>query len=394
MGSARPTGMIFSPSDQERFREIAHGARAAALKQCLPLGLIVAIAVGLAAPVVVQAFASVRLAGFGVLDTLCVWLIFFISGLTLKTEDAKQALAAWRALLWSLFAILGATPLVAPLASRIPPPFPREFALGFAIFCAMPTTINTGVALTVQAKGSFALALVITVSTNLLAVFTVPFYLSAVLQLAAVAIDPVQLLAKLLMLILLPLLAGKGTRELSAAARRLAAARKQQLSLCSNAALVLVPWMKLTQSAGALRSASAPSLLLVLLLALAIHLLFLGFNLAGSRALKLPDEQLRAVVIMGSQKTLPMAMAILAALPPSVGSAGLVAIPPIVCHLTQIFVDAWLAARWALRDPLALPIAAPAEGPRRRPPKPGRRGEPAMYSASERGGRPPQLAIS
>ncbi|KAG8461264.1 hypothetical protein KFE25_002453 [Diacronema lutheri] len=345
--------ILLSPSDIEHLHDVVADVKSGMVKQCLPIGLAFAIVLGLTAPIVGQAAASARLAGVGVVDTLCVWFIFFVSGLTLKTEDAIKALGARRALAWAIFSILGATPLVAPLASRLPPPFPAEFALGFAIFCAMPTTINTGVALTTQAKGSFALALVITVVTNLLAVFTVPFFLSAVLQLTAVRIDAVRLLLKLLVLILAPLVVGKGTRELSSGARAFAATHKQLLSLCSNGALVLIPWMKLSDSAAELRSARGLSLLLVVLLAFAIHALYLAFNALGCALLRLPDDERRAVVIMASQKTLPMAMAVLAAMPAEFGEPGLIAVPCIVSHILQIFVDAFIATRWSHIPPRA-----------------------------------------
>jgi hypothetical protein len=92
---ARPPPMptiLISPGDYERVSEIAKGVRATALKQCLPIGLVLAITVGLAAPMLGIAVASARVLGFGVVDTLCVWLIFFVSGLTLKTEEAKEAI--------------------------------------------------------------------------------------------------------------------------------------------------------------------------------------------------------------------------------------------------------------------------------------------------------------
>ena len=50
---------------------------------------------------------------------------------------------------------------------------------------------------------------------------------------------------------------------------------------------------------------------------------------------------------MPEQKTLPMAMTVLSFFPESLGEPGLIAIPCIVSHLVQLFVDAFLAAKWA-----------------------------------------------
>ena len=56
----------------------------------------------------------------------------------------------------------------------------RELAYGLAIFFLGPTTISAGVILTDQAKGNIALGLMLTVSTNLLAILTLPLLLPLV----------------------------------------------------------------------------------------------------------------------------------------------------------------------------------------------------------------------
>ena len=69
------------------------------------------------------------------------------------------------------------------------------------------------------------------------------------------------------------------------------------------------------------------------------------------------------------QKTLPMAMTVLSLFPPELGEGGLIAIPCILSHLTQLFADAFLLLRaaavqlgadrsYVLRP---LPDASPAE---------------------------------
>ena len=80
---------------------------------------------------------------------------------------------------------------------------------------------------------------------------------------------------------------------------------------------------------------------------LVIHAVYLGFNLGMATLLRLPLPEKKAVVVMGSQKTLPMAMTVLTFLPPSFGEPGLIAIPCILSHLTQIFVDAAICSKWA-----------------------------------------------
>lgn len=286
-----------------RVAKVARTVRATALKQCLPIGLVLAIVFGLAVPIAGMTVASATVAGRGAVQTVCVWIIFLISGATLKTDDVTKALTAWRAISFGVISILFITPLLAPAVGALPLPLPREFSIGFVLFCSMPTTINSGVALVVQAKGSFALALMLTVVTNLLAVFTVPFYLGLVLQLGSVRISAVGLLLRLLVLILAPLLLGKGARELVPQVQTFVKAWKQQLSLLSNFCLVIIPWMKLSQSRDDLVAAGGAAAALVILLGLLVHCVYLAWNYAMARLLRLPADEGRAVVIMGSQKT-------------------------------------------------------------------------------------------
>jgi len=344
--------ILLSPSEREYLTSIATRLRQTALKQCLPLGLMLAILFGVSVPIVGATVASWHVAGRGAVQTVCVWVIFTISGMTLKTDDVLKALSAWRAILFGFASILFVTPLLAPAVGAIPLSLRPEFSIGFVLFCSMPTTINSGVALVVQAKGSFALALMLTVSTNLAGVFTVPFFLSIVLQLdGAVPISPSDLLVKLLVLILVPLVIGKVVREVSMRVQAFVKAHKQGLSLTANSCLVLIPWMKLSESQAALVAAGPGALAVVIMVGITIHVVYLAWSYGMARILRLPEEELRAVVIMGSQKTLPMAMAVLAALPDSIGEHGLIAVPPIIAHLTQIFMDAWIATRWAHSDP-------------------------------------------
>jgi solute carrier family 10 (sodium/bile acid cotransporter), member 7 len=59
----------------------------------------------------------------------------------------------------------------------------------------------------------------------------------------------------------------------------------------------------------------------------------------------------KAVVFMGSQKTLPIALAVIAFLPESIfGLHGLLTIPCIIGHLSQLFIDAFIASRMAAAE--------------------------------------------
>ena len=319
------------------------------LKHFLPLGLLFAVLLGLTVPQLGVFVASLKVGDCGVVQTFAVCLIFIISGLTLNTDDIKKALRAWPAIVYGIMSINFLTPLL-PLVLRPFLPFlPHEFQYGFLLFCSMPTTINSGVALADAAGGNFAFALLLTVSSNIIGIFSAPFYLSLLLSLGGgVTIDAMPLLVNLMLTLLLPLVIGKCVRELSPTVRSRVKQHKTFLSTFSSLCLITVPWMKLSISQATLVALDAGSLFALLGCALLIHLVYLACNYGVARhALRLSLDMRKSLVIMTSQKTLPMAMSVLSFFPQSLGEPGLIAIPCIISHLVQLFVDAFLAARWA-----------------------------------------------
>ena len=350
-------------------------ARAFLLDNFLVCGFCLALLFGLSVPAAGKALAKVSVSGWSVIQAVCVVIIFVISGATLKTEEITQALKAGRgALGYGWVAILGLTPLLGFILVRVPYK-PIEFRYGLALFCCVPTTLTSGVTLVRNAKGNVALALMLTVSTNLIGVFTVPFYFNAVVASAqremASAVDgaandmsthAVKLLVKLLFTILLPIVLGKVAREMIPAVAAFANARKAELTLTNNSCLIIVVWMSISKSAKELIDTNVGTIFAVLFAAVLVHVVFLAINYAATHALGLSGPERVACVMMSSQKTLPVAMTIISYLPEDVfGSGGLIAIPCIVCHITQLFMDAPLATRLAKRSDALLAAAANAD---------------------------------
>jgi sodium/bile acid cotransporter 7 len=306
-------------------------------KQFLPVGLIAVALVGLFIPAPGRYMA--------VLPTqhVAVSIIFICAGLRLRTGEINAALSAWTATLWSSLSILFITPLIGTaIAFQIP--LDPAFQIGLALFFCMPTTLSSGIALTGQARGNVALALLLTVLTNVAGIFTVPFVLAHLLEtIGRVELSARDLLLKLCLSILLPLVAGKLLRHF---VRDWVDRNRSRIGLVSNLALISVPWMKFSQSSDRLAQIAPLSLVVLVISGLLVHLLYLLLNDGASRLLRLRLEARKAVVLLASQKTLPVALTVLAFLPVPAEVKGLVAIPCITSHLGQIFVDAVVATRW------------------------------------------------
>ncbi|KXZ50123.1 hypothetical protein GPECTOR_18g97 [Gonium pectorale] len=291
----------------------------------------------------------------------------------LRRGEAEKALSATGAIAWGLASILLITPLVAPLMGALPLQ-PAGLALGLLVFACMPTTLSSGVALTQVLGGNTALALLLTISTNLVSVFTLPLLLPWALKTSAalggfgaatssaaggvaagVRLDPVPLLVQLVQCILLPALAGAGLRAALPGLRTWVDANRRTLSVVSGGLLSLVPWMQVSKALSQGVVVAPAALAAAVGASLVMHALFLGLNVGAAELFRLggADPRVaaptrRALIVVASQKTLPVAMAVLGRLGPVVGAeaAGCAAVTAVFSHLAQTCVDFWLVARW------------------------------------------------
>lgn len=90
-----------------------------------------------------------------------------------------------------------------------------------------------------------------------------------------------------------------------------------------------------------------PSLLISFFFALFPIASYLSINYPICKyVLKLKRREFKAVVLMTSQKTLPVSVTVIAFLD-AVGEEGLMTIPCIIAHMSQLFIDAYISSRWA-----------------------------------------------
>eukprot|EP00899_Mesostigma_viride_P028447 jgi/Mesvir1/8788/Mv02696-RA.2 len=227
---------------------------------------------------------------------------------------------------------------------------PEEFRRGLALFATVPTTLTSGVTLVTQGGGNRALALMLTVTTNLAGVVTVPFMLGLVMSSSDVSIDALDLLKKLILTILVPLAIGKALLQFVPPVEPFTQRHKTALSITSSSALIIIVWQTLSASAAVIKGQSGASISIMILAAVILHVVYLATNYAATWLLKTSEPEAKAVIIMASQKTLPVALSILANLKvEEIGSPGLVAIPCIVGHITQLFMDSVLVSHWAYK---------------------------------------------
>lgn len=332
--------------------------------------LAVAFAVGLSLPaagrLVSEPQADLGFLGRArVVELLCLVTIFFIAGFRLKTDAVVGALRSPKALIVAMVLILAVTPCVGFVAVSLPLPT-KEISHGLAVFCCVPTTLTSGAALVSGCRGTeraTELALMVTVATNLLGSITTPLMLSLVMSDAEVSIDAMQLLAKLVVSILVPTLVGKAVQDVSPGGAAFSKHRKVPLTIFSNFALCFVVWMSVSRSQGDIVAQPASQVAACIACGVVLHFVFWLVAAPVVLCAQIQDlHHSRAVFLLAAQKTLPVSVTVIASLPESFGEAGLIALPCIFGHLSQLVVDSLLVRKWAQQPNQALvALCTPAE---------------------------------
>jgi len=222
-----------------------------------------------------------------------------------------------------------------------------DFGVGILIMCAMPCTLASATIWTRLAGGNDALSLLVTVVSNGVSFLVSPLILFVTLGRVA-RLAPGDMIAKLFVVVFLPVLAGQLLRRWRTAAT-LADTRKKLLSVVTQCLILTVIGSGLVRAVEELhRSGSTVPVsdIAALLLAVAvIHLLAAAGCWAVCRVLNVPRPERLALMFGGSQKTLPAGLYVaynfFSAFP-------LAAVPVLFYHASQLVLDTYLAD-WARR---------------------------------------------
>ncbi|CAH3154187.1 unnamed protein product [Pocillopora meandrina] len=363
-----------SPSETTQKRtSLLERVRTTIFQNLLPISLVVFVILGILVPQPGVFFSKLPT------NYVCVIGIFLHSGLKLKTEEVKDALKSFKAMIWGVVCILFITPVIGGHLTALLPYTetsdqsgkistnsslsneehaegssilgPALFQVGMQIYFIAPCSISSGIMLTAQAGGAVALSVLLTVFCNLAAVFTVPPLVAWIINFENVRLDPVKLLIKLVLTVLLPLLVGKGLSYVTRV-KTFVTKYSNTLKAVSIILLAMIPWLKVSQASvqKAFSMISIWSIFAVLGWGLAMHLLFIIVILLPCFALKLEKSALKSVVILASQKTLAIAVTICGYLPFTQAEQGLISLPLIIIHIGILVSDSVWASWWFARD--------------------------------------------
>lgn len=270
--------------------------------------------------------------------------VMFLMGLPLETSAMWHAVRrpgpVWLAVLLNA----GLAPPLGWLASHV---LPHELAIGVVVTATVPCTLVAATVWTRRAGGNDAVAILVTMITNLACFLVVPGWLKVLIG-ASVSLDYASLVWKLMLLVVLPI----GIAQLLRQWRPLGEwAKRKKIWLSDFAqfgilAIVLegaVGCGEQVHSAtnGAVLTIGPVAIMIAAVLVVHLTLLFVGLTLA--RTLGMDHADRAAVAIAGSQKTLMVGIYVALEFGP------LAILPMIAYHASQLLVDT-VIADWLRRS--------------------------------------------
>lgn len=303
----------------------------------LLIGLPVVIVVGLALPGLGQSVGAMSIGPLSFSD-LCVIAIFLVSGLQVRLTGVRDP-----ALVRALGLVLGINLLLAPIIGWIGVrtlDLTLGLVVGLALMASVPTTLSSATVIAVNAGGDRLWALALTIVTVLVGSVTAPLAVSAILS-QEIALDPWPIFASVVALVLGPTITGY------LLGRFLWPRPSHWLAPLPSAAVLAVVWVTISSNATAAREISPGLLMQMAAAAVVVHGVLLAVAWVASR--RMPVAQAMPVLFVASQKTLPLALAVLAILctqVPEIAAVSAVAtVACLVWQFLQLFVDSALSSR-------------------------------------------------
>ena len=149
------------------------------------------------------------------------------------------------------------------------------------------------------------------------------------------------LLKKLLLWVLVPFIVG-GQLKRFTGGKQLLPMMKYIPSIC----VILTVWISCAAKRDNLLSLTGGALGLIAAGALTVHLVLMAANLAARYPLRLKADERKALMFLGSQKTLPVALGVLAGLGETAAETVIVCI---TFHFLQLITDSFIASKMAAK---------------------------------------------
>lgn len=270
---------------------------------------------------------------------IVVATVMFITALPMSFGQLTGAARNYRAVGLALVLSMVAAPPLAWLVGRL---LPDSLAVGLLVAACVPCTLASAAVWTRRGGGNDAIALFVTLVTNLLCFLVLPGWLWAIMG-QDVKLDAWSLSQRLLVLVVLPVVVAQVLRR-APVVLQFAARSKQGLSLAAQLGVLSMVLFGAVSAGETLASVDSSAMPIatwawLVLLVLVLHLLLFAMGWFGGRALGLEYEDQLPVAIAGSQKTLMIGLDV------ALLFSGLAVLPMVAYHIVQLVADTLLVDR-------------------------------------------------
>jgi solute carrier family 10 (sodium/bile acid cotransporter), member 7 len=286
---------------------------------------------------------SVR--AFHAAGIMAIAALFFMQGARLSRDAILRGVTHWR-----LHAAIGGTTFVAfpllgiSLCGTFPHLLPPQLWLGMLFVCALPSTVQSSIALTSIAGGNVPGAVCSATASNIAGIVVAPLLFGAMANLHGNAIDLMGIWNVALQL-LAPFVAGHLLRPwIGSWAER----NRALLSVTDRGSILLVAYSAFSAAVVHGIWQQIPPMILaeLALLMVLLLILVLAIIVLASRTLGFGRDDEAALIFCGSQKSLVSGVPIASALMPG-AAVGPVLLPMMLYYPMQLLVCAWIARRYS-----------------------------------------------
>jgi sodium/bile acid cotransporter 7 len=278
-----------------------------------------------------------------------VFLVFFLHGVNLSSEQIKHGLKNWKLhIMVQLFTFLVFPVLWLISDKLLGSHVPALLMLGFLYLCALPSTISSSVALTGSAGGNVPAAILNASMSSVFGIFMTPWLVSLVVGTGNGGIDLGSTLLDLCIMLLLPLVLGQLLRPLFG---KFFARHKKYTNLIDKIVILLLVYAAFCNSmVSGMWQAQGDTVILMAFVGSAVLLaVILLMTTSTAKLLKFNHADKVAAVFCASKKSLaagaPMAALIFGDNP----GLGLILLPIMIYHPLQLIVCSVMAEAYATK---------------------------------------------
>jgi len=276
-----------------------------------------------------------------------VFLVFFLHGVNLSSEQIKHGLKNWKLhIMVQLFTFL-VFPVLWVISNKLlGSHVPALLMLGFLYLCALPSTISSSVALTGSAGGNVPAAILNASMSSVFGIFMTPWLVSLVVGTGSGGIDLGSTLLDLCIMLLLPLVLGQVLRPLFG---KFFARHKKYTNLIDKIVILLLVYAAFCNSmVSGMWQTQGDTVILIAFIGSAVLLaVILLMTTSTAKLLKFNHADRVAAVFCASKKSLaagaPMAALIFGDNP----GLGLILLPIMIYHPLQLIVCSVMAEAYA-----------------------------------------------